>query len=105
MRATLLLSPIFLNVMRDLIARCDAAGVPISVCGEMAGRPIEAMALVGLGLRRLSAAPASIGGLKTMIRSLNVAALSDYLDGLCGSDQKSIRGSLKAFARDRGIAL
>ncbi len=99
------LSPIFLNVMRDLIGRCDAADVPISVCGEMAGRPLEAMALVGLGLRRLSAAPASIGGLKTMIRSLDVNALTDFLDGLCDGEQKSLRGSLKAFARDRGIAL
>ena len=99
------LSPPFLTVMRDLIVRCTDAGVPISVCGEMAGRPLEAMALVGLGLRRLSAAPVAIGGLKTMIRSLDVAALTEYLDVLCTGQQKSVRDSLKAFARDRGIAL
>ncbi len=99
------LSPPFLTVMRDLIARCTQAGVPISVCGEMAGRPLEAMALVGLGLRRLSAAPVAIGGLKTMIRSLDVAALTEYLDVLCTGQQKTVRDSLKAFARDRGIAL
>ncbi len=99
------LSPAFLNVLRDLIARCDEAGVPISVCGEMAGRPLEAMALVGLGLRRLSAAPVAIGGLKTMIRSLDVAAVTHYLELLCQGEQKSVRNSLKAFARDRGIVL
>ncbi len=99
------LSPPFLNVMRDLITRCNEANVPISVCGEMAGRPLEAMALVGLGLRRLSAAPAAIGGLKTMIRSLEAGALSEYVELLCASEQKTVREGLKAFARDRGIAL
>ena len=99
------LSPPFLNVMRDLITRCASADVPISVCGEMAGRPLEAMALVGLGLRRLSAAPAAIGGLKTMIRSLEATALSDYLELLCASEQKSVRAGLKAFAKDRDVAL
>ena len=99
------LSPPFLNVLGGLVASCDAAGVPVSVCGEMAGRPLEAMALVGLGLRRLSAAPAAIGGLKTMIRSLDVAALSDYLAQLCAGEHKSLRGALKAFAQDRGVAL
>ncbi len=99
------LSPAFLNIMRDLIRHCTEADVPISVCGEMAGHPLEAMALVGLGLRRLSAAPAAIGGLKTMIRSLDVAALTQYLELLCAGEQKSVRDSLKAFARDRGVAL
>ena len=99
------LSPPFLSVLRDLIERCGEAEVPISVCGEMAGRPLEAMALVGLGLRRLSAAPAAIGGLKTMIRSLDVEALTQYLDLLCSGDSRSVRDSLKAFARDRGVAL
>ncbi|MFM2130718.1 MAG: hypothetical protein RL477_2264, partial [Pseudomonadota bacterium] len=43
------LSPVVLRVMRDLVAAADKAGVPVSVCGEMAGRPLEAMALIGLG--------------------------------------------------------
>ena len=42
--------------------RCD-----VTVCGEMAGRPVEAMALIGLGYRRLSMSPASVGPVKAML--------------------------------------
>ena len=46
----------------------------------MAGNPIEAMVLIGLGFRTLSMAPTAIGPVKTMIRSLDAAARSRYLD-------------------------
>ena len=60
---------------REVVARCAAAGVPLSVCGEMAGNPLEAMVLIGLGFRTLSMAPPAIGPVKTMIRSLDAAAV------------------------------
>jgi signal transduction protein with GAF and PtsI domain len=53
----------------------------------------------------LSAAPVAIGGLKTMIRSVDAAALSDFVELLCTSEQKSVRATLRAFAADRGVAL
>ena len=40
---------------------CDAHDVPVSICGELGGRPLEAMALLGLGYRRFSLPSASIG--------------------------------------------
>ena len=49
----------------------DEAGAPVAVCGEMGGRPLEAMALIGLGIDRLSITPAAVGPVKAMIRSLN----------------------------------
>ena len=70
------LSPGLLSLLRDLIARCEAYGVPVSLCGEMAGRPIEAMALIGLGFRSISAPAGTIGPVKTMISSLDVGALT-----------------------------
>ncbi|NNG05643.1 MAG: phosphoenolpyruvate--protein phosphotransferase [Inquilinus sp.] len=97
------LSPIMLNVLKQLIDAAEAAGVPLSICGEMAGRPLEAMALLGLGLRRLAAAPAAIGPLKTMIRSLEMAPLTDLVERLRRAEGETMRPNLKAFARDRGI--
>ena len=47
---------------------------PLSLCGEMAGRPLEAMALIGLGYRSISMAPASIGPVKSMVLSLDAGA-------------------------------
>jgi phosphotransferase system enzyme I (PtsP) len=54
------LSPPMLNFLKLVIDSARTRGVPVTICGEMAGRPLEAMALIGLGFRSLSMAPASI---------------------------------------------
>lgn len=99
------LSPGALRMLRDLVAAADQAGVPITLCGEMAGRPLEAMVLIGLGFRRISMAAASIGPVKQMLRSLTVAPLSAYLDQLIETQHHSLRQRLRDFARDHGVKL
>lgn len=99
------LSPGMLTFIRTVAAKCDAAGVPLSVCGEMAGRPLEAMALIACGVRVLSVASPSIGPVKTMIRSLAVAPARAYLDGLLKAPDRSLRDKLKSFAIDHGVIL
>jgi len=100
-----ILSSASLRVLRDVVEACDAAAVSVSVCGEMAGRPLEAMALVGLGFRSLSMAASSIGPVRLMIRGLDVGALSAYIDGLLSRPSRSLRTKLSAYARDRGVSL
>ena len=56
--------------------RSNEAGVPLSFCGEDAGRPIEAATLAALGLRRLSMRPASIGPVKHLFRRIDLSELS-----------------------------
>ena len=85
--------------------KCGAAAIPISLCGEMAGQPLDAMALIGLGFRTLSMAPPAVGPVKNMIRSLDLARLQTYLTGIRGSAAGSLRGRLRAFARDHTVAL
>jgi len=75
------------------------------MCGDMAGNPLEAMALIALGFRTLSMAATSIGPVKTMIRSLNAKAVADYLDEIGGRPDHSLRPKLEAYARDHDIAL
>ncbi len=99
------LSPAALNFLGSLIEQCDAAQTPISLCGEMAGRPLDAMALVGLGLRSLSMAPSSIGPVKTMIRSLSAGDLKRYLDSLQDVAEHSLREKLREFAVDHGVMI
>jgi phosphotransferase system enzyme I (PtsP) len=99
------LSPSVLRVLGDIVKGCAAANLPVSVCGEMAGDPLEAMALVGLGFRTLSMAPSSIGPVKAMIRSLDVPALSEFIASLSGLATHSLRGKFHDFARDRGIVV
>ena len=99
------LSAPMLRLFRDVIESTQTAGVPLSMCGDMAGNPLEAMALIALGFRTLSMAATSIGPVKTMIRSLNTKAVADYLDEIGGRPDHSLRPKLEAYARDHDIAL
>jgi len=99
------LSPAMLAVLKTVVRECAAARVPLSICGEMAGRPVDAMALVGLGFRTLSMATASIGPVKEMILSLELAPLGDYLATLADPAEHSLREKLTEFARDHGVVV
>ncbi len=100
-----MLSPIVLKFFKTVVEQCDAAGVPVSLCGEMAGRPLEAMALVGVGFRRMSMAATAVGRIKAVIRALDTAELTGYIDGLLDSPEHSIRDHLEAFAGKHEISI
>lgn len=98
-----LLSPALLSFLRWIVRQCDEAGVPIAVCGEMAGKPLEAMALIGLGFRSLSMSASSIGPVKEMIRSISLPALTAYLNKLMNVPDHSLRTRLQDFAKDHSV--
>ena len=85
-------------MVRQIVENCRAGrggqGVPLTVCGEMAGVPLEAMTLVGLGVRRLSMSAAAIGPVKAMVRSLDIGVLEDFVARLTGSGEHSLRNRL-----------
>jgi len=97
------LSAPVLRLLRDVQERCQAAGTPVSVCGEMAGRPLEAMALVGLGYRALSMAAPGVGPVKQMLRSMDTRSVGAYVQRLIEAPGRSPRSGLLAFARDHGV--
>jgi phosphotransferase system enzyme I (PtsP) len=99
------LSIAILRFLDRVIRVCEAHGVPVGVCGEMGGRTLEAMALVGLGIRRLSITPASVGPVKAMIRSVDAGALQTEMRGLLDSGTTDIRGQLTRWAEAQGIEL
>jgi len=98
------LSPPALTLIRQIVRSAQDAG-DVSMCGELAGKPLEAMALIGLGIRTLSMQPSNIGPIKMMIRSLDTREISQFVDGLCGRTDHSLRTRLTAFAAERGILL
>src|SRR6476659_5157513 len=76
------LSPAILRFLRRILEQARAANVPVRVCGEMAGRPLEAMALIGIGAENFSITPAAVGPIKAMVRSLDAGAAKARLDQL-----------------------
>jgi phosphotransferase system enzyme I (PtsP) len=99
------LSPAALAMLRAIVVQCAKARVALSICGEMAGRPLDAMALVGVGFRTLSAAPSAVGRIKVMVRSLAAKPLGQYMDSLIHAPDHSLRLKLRAFAGDHGVVL
>ncbi|MBY8826935.1 phosphoenolpyruvate--protein phosphotransferase [Hephaestia mangrovi] len=99
------LSPSILRFIRRVVGPAREAGVPIAVCGEMGGRPLEAMALIGLGVERLSITPAAVGPIKAMIRSLDRGALMERMAGLLAAPPRDIRGTLARWAAEADVEL
>ncbi len=97
------LSPSLLALLRHIAVSCAAAGVPVTLCGEMAARPLEAMALVGLGYRSMSMPAAAIGPVKRMVRSVDAADLGSRLEPLLNLPDRSLRGRLEIYARENGV--
>ncbi|MEP2827711.1 phosphoenolpyruvate--protein phosphotransferase [Parvibaculum sp.] len=100
-----LLSPAVLSFLRHIVSKCREHKTPLTLCGEMSGKPLEAMALVGLGLRRISMSPAAIGPVKMMVRSLDAAKLEAFMEGLYGLPERSVREHLSRYAEENGIVV
>jgi phosphotransferase system, enzyme I, PtsP len=93
----------FLTFLEAILARCAAAGTPISFCGEDAGRPIEALALAALGFRMLSMRPASIGPVKHLLRRVDLGAARTVIFEARSSGADNVREALTGWlATQRG---
>jgi phosphotransferase system enzyme I (PtsP) len=99
------LSPAILRFLRRVVREADAAGVPVGVCGEMGGRALEAMALIGIGLRRFSITPVAVGPIKAMIRSLNRADLIPAMQDMLQSPPANMRAALSQWAETNGVSV
>jgi phosphotransferase system enzyme I (PtsP) len=97
-------------VLRALGRIADAgrrANTPVTLCGEMGGRPLEALALLAVGYRSLSMSPSSIGPVKSMILNLDLDEAQAFLEKLLAADDgaPSIREKLRDFALSQGVSL
>ncbi|HTI98907.1 MAG TPA: phosphoenolpyruvate--protein phosphotransferase [Dongiaceae bacterium] len=65
--------PAIVRLIKATVDAAHAQGIPVSVCGEMAGEPVLAPLLLGLGVDELSAAPPHVPSLKFLIRRLKIS--------------------------------
>ena len=99
------LNPAALKALACIVEAAERHQVPLTLCGEMAGRPLEAMAVIGLGFRSISMAPASLGPVKAMILSLDAGDLRTRLDEWLQTKATSLRQELKQFAAEKGVQI
>jgi phosphotransferase system enzyme I (PtsP) len=99
------LSPAILRFLKRVLDQARAMNVPTRICGEMAGRPLEAMALIGIGAESFSITPAAVGPIKTMVRSLDAAAARARLDQLLARPPRDMRKALIDWARRHSVTI
>lgn len=96
------LSVPYLGFLEMIIRRCAEHGVPLSFCGEDAGRPPEAAVFAALGLRTLSMRPASIGPVKALLRSIDLTALREVIEEGRAAGVASLRPAVLRFLASAG---
>ena len=85
--------------------KCAEHGIPVSVCGEVASRPVEALCLIALGYHTLSMPAAGIGPVKRMLRSLDLSAFVPKLRAAVYASNGSLRNEVLSIAAIQQIAL
>ena len=101
------LSPAILRFLARVIAGTGAGvgghPVDLTVCGEMGGRRLEALALIGLGIKRLSITPAAVGPIKALVRSIDAAEIRAAMIGWLAEPRADMRATLLEWAAARKI--
>jgi phosphotransferase system, enzyme I, PtsP len=101
------LSAPVLRALMSIVDKSRAAGKPVSLCGELASKPIGALALVALGLRSLSLTPSALGAVKAMLLDLDVKKAEALIRPLIENPPQTgtIRERLEQFAAAEGLQL
>ncbi len=99
------LSPPALRALKTIQTACADSGTPVSICGEMAGRPLEAFALMALGFDRLSMPPAGVGPVKQMVLSCDREAAGRGVEALLKGAGGSLRNEIETLARKLYVAI
>ena len=73
-------SPALMRLLNQVIQACNQRGTPVTLCGEMAGRPRCVLPLLGMGLRRMSMSPAFVPSIKEMVRLTTLPRARDVAD-------------------------
>ncbi|WP_292135110.1 phosphoenolpyruvate--protein phosphotransferase [Brevundimonas sp.] len=99
------LSPPTLRALQTIQKACADTGTPVSICGELAGRPLEAFALITLGFTRLSAPAGGVGPVKRMILSADLTTARRGLNNLLNLSTGSVRNEIESLARKLNVVV
>jgi phosphotransferase system enzyme I (PtsP) len=94
-----------MRLLQRMRQRADEAELPITVCGEAAGRPLEALALIALGYRKLSMQAARIAPIKLLVRSVDASRLAPTVQKALDSGDGSVRNAMLSIANDFGVKI
>jgi phosphotransferase system enzyme I (PtsP) len=96
-----------LRALRHIVDMAGRYGVPITMCGELAGRTVEALALMAIGMTRLSMSPPAIGPIKEMVMGMELQPIRTAIAAALGEGQHGvgIRELLVDLAMQQGLVI
>ena len=97
------LSPSIMRFLKRVQLSLAGHPIDITVCGEMGGRRLEALALLGIGIRRLSITPAAVGPIKELVRKVDLPEITEAMNQWLSHPPASLRDALAQWAVERGI--
>jgi len=97
------LSPAILRFLARVVRIVGEHPVDLTVCGEMGGRRLEALALIGIGITRLSITPAAVGPIKALIREIDAGAIRAAMAEWLAAPPPDMRAALLEWATARQI--
>lgn len=97
------LSPAILRFLARIAKGLVGTDIDLAVCGEMGGRRLEALALLGIGYRRLSITPAAVGPIKELVRKVDLKEITAAMGEWLLRPPPSLREALSEWAQARGI--
>jgi phosphotransferase system enzyme I (PtsP) len=97
------LSPAILRFLARVRRGVIGSGAELGICGEMGGRRLEALALLGLGFRRFSITPVAVGPIKELVRKVDLSQIEQTMQRLLSAPNANIRAELQAWAEANGI--
>jgi phosphotransferase system, enzyme I, PtsP len=92
-----------LDILENLVVAANAASVPISVCGEVASRPLEALVLAALGISTLSMPASGVLPMKAMFAGVDLSAFRKVLAAVRRGGTGRLREPLAAWTREQGV--
>ncbi len=98
------LHPAMLRVLRQIITGAEVAGLDVSLCGEMAGDPMGALLLTGMGFRNLSMNGRSVARVKYLLRRIDLADAEELAGRVLQAHfTTDVRQMTAAFMERRGL--
>ena len=99
------LHPSVLAAMKHIFETCQAHNLPVCICGELAGDPIGALLLVGLGYDALSMNTSNVAKVKYLLRQCSLKELQQLADrALIQPYGETIYNQMRDYFEDKGLA-
>ena len=95
-----MLSTSFLSFLKLIVKKSEKYKLPLSYCGEDAGKPIEALVLCSLGFKTLSMQPNCIAPVKSLLRNIKLSEIKQIVEFALEANYETVRNQVVEYLEE-----